>query len=287
MNNEQIPHANFGARPKFSPFGKIRGYLTAMVAGGAIASAAAYLGTVALPDGYGPGDVAGKMAAAAVRWETNESVDATTNKVRRESDAAAQSQAKAQVDVAMASAAISERTQALAPLDSIGTMSDVVCIGSKRVAQAVGREWQDVLGVVAQVTCGVGDVVRPMVLQSQIEAGTTAAAARGMPLRDASVAVHPNPAPATLPPAGRATVTPVQAVTPVKTRPTPMDLMQAMTLRQASQHYTREQVKLAETIAEMLPPEIRSHMRDGLAPGDDDVFVERVGALVKLAERMQ
>lgn len=280
MNDQQIPHANFGARPKFSPFGKIRGYLTAMAAGGAIASAAAYLGTVGLPDGYGPGDVAGKMAAAAVRWETNESVDATTNKVRRETDAAAQSQASAQTDIAVTLAAVSERTQALAPLDTIGTMSDVACIGSKRVAQAVGREWQDVLGVVAQVTCGVGDVVRPMVLQSQIEAANTAAAARGMPLRNASVAVHPNPAP-------RSAVIPVQAITPVKTKPTPMEFMQAMTLRQASQHYTREQVKLAETVADMLPPEIRSHMRDGLAPGDDDVFVERVSALVKLAERMQ
>ncbi len=278
------PPPGFEPPPAPSRLGRLIPTMRGMLAGGSIVAISLYFATQFLPDGWRPGEVAGRMAGDAERAEINGKKQAQTELAWMMGNAAAQPQAKGAVDVALTTAVIEARTQSLAPVNNIAAVSDAVCMGAKMVmglgAQTIGRDWQSAARTTAEMTCGLGDTIRPMVTQSQIEAATTAASARGMPLTNGAVSPH---APQQV---AQAPITTVQA-TASRTKPTAYDLLKVMTISQASQHYDAATLADAEKVALQVPAEIRAHLRDGVAATNDDVFVERVAGLLRLAQALR
>ena len=197
--------------PTATSIGRFMPYMRGMVAGGFLVGIVIYAATQVLPNGWRPGDVAGKTAGGTLNHEIRESMDAVVERDRRVADAQAQAHAKAQVDAMVAQATINQRVESTSGLGLFATLSDLACLGSRIVEAntqpSLGPDWRrpnpngdwhGTAQTVRQASCGLGDAVRDIATASVVDAARTASASRGMSMTDGSVRVATpvQPAPA-------------------------------------------------------------------------------------------
>lgn len=208
MNDQPNPSefkikSNFGAQPS-SPSGlrRLSPWLLMGATGGTVIALVMYGTQIAFPDRFKPSVVAGTAAGDTVRAEIEAMRDAKIDMERRIADATAQANAKAQADLMVMQKTMEARTASLEPVAQMAGAADVFCmLGNVAAAFTApsgningdwrrpdpGSDFNHGAKAVASATCGVSTGLRQGVMDSQLEAVSTAAAARGMSMMNGAV----------------------------------------------------------------------------------------------------